>query len=624
MPDLRSTIYWNPDIKTDEDGKAQFSFFNGDGPGNYKVIIEGVNAAGELGRQVYRYNVEGDAKARVNNIVSASNNNVVKQLQDFQQANPIEKLHIHTDKPYYNIGDTLWFKAYLLDGATLSSAKRSGLLYVELNDDTADAVRRISIPLQNGIGYAQIPLPRKIFHEGAYTLRAYTNWMQNFGTDYFFNRRIYLGVPTQNTWLVKSSSSVTKIEDKDELKVDFILTRLDHSPAGLRDVELIIMEDDKKLRQQELRTSVDGKLSIKYNLNEKVDGRNIRAEIRSLHKNDGNQRLIIPLNVRRSQNIDLQFLPEGGKLVAEIKSTVGFKAIGEDGKGTNVVGEVYDSKGALISEFVSFHNGMGSFQLTPKSGEVYTAKLKVPEKTEKTFKLPQVNNAGTVLHVVNVQKSDSLRVDISGSPNAISPDSTYYLIGTSRGIVTHAQSISFNNKTVSIAKNKFPTGITRFTLFRNNTPLNQRIVFIEHKDGLNISVNANQKSYRKRDSVSLNIEVKNVDGRPVKGYFSFAVTDDSQVKPDSANHHGIATTLLINSELSGNIENPGYYLQENHDERWQALDNLMLTQGWTGYSWDDVFSPPKSPAFLAETNFKVKGTVTDIFKKPVPGAQMLI
>ncbi|MDB5089306.1 MAG: hypothetical protein JWR09_3300 [Mucilaginibacter sp.] len=58
MKDLRSTIYWNPDIVTDKDGNASFSYFNADGKGTYRIVIEGIDAEGNLGRQVYRYKVE--------------------------------------------------------------------------------------------------------------------------------------------------------------------------------------------------------------------------------------------------------------------------------------------------------------------------------------------------------------------------------------------------------------------------------------------------------------------------------------------------------------------------------------------------------------------------------------
>jgi uncharacterized protein YfaS (alpha-2-macroglobulin family) len=56
--DLRSTIYWQPDIITDKEGKASFEYFNADGKGTYRVVIEGIDADGNLGRQVYRYQVE--------------------------------------------------------------------------------------------------------------------------------------------------------------------------------------------------------------------------------------------------------------------------------------------------------------------------------------------------------------------------------------------------------------------------------------------------------------------------------------------------------------------------------------------------------------------------------------
>jgi TonB-dependent SusC/RagA subfamily outer membrane receptor len=56
--DLRSTIFWRPEIKTDKEGNASFDYYNADGIGIYKVVIEGIDDKGNLGRQVYRYKVE--------------------------------------------------------------------------------------------------------------------------------------------------------------------------------------------------------------------------------------------------------------------------------------------------------------------------------------------------------------------------------------------------------------------------------------------------------------------------------------------------------------------------------------------------------------------------------------
>jgi TonB-dependent SusC/RagA subfamily outer membrane receptor len=56
--DDRATIYWNPDIVTDKEGLASLDFYNADGKGTYRVIVEGIDDNGNVGRSVYTYKVE--------------------------------------------------------------------------------------------------------------------------------------------------------------------------------------------------------------------------------------------------------------------------------------------------------------------------------------------------------------------------------------------------------------------------------------------------------------------------------------------------------------------------------------------------------------------------------------
>ena len=56
--DYRSTIYWKPELVTDKNGNASFDFYNADGAGTYRVVLEGIDNKGNIGRQVYRYRVE--------------------------------------------------------------------------------------------------------------------------------------------------------------------------------------------------------------------------------------------------------------------------------------------------------------------------------------------------------------------------------------------------------------------------------------------------------------------------------------------------------------------------------------------------------------------------------------
>jgi TonB-dependent SusC/RagA subfamily outer membrane receptor len=57
-PDLRSTIFWDPEVQTDKDGNASFDYYNADGTGNYRLVVEGIDEKGNIGRTVYRYKVE--------------------------------------------------------------------------------------------------------------------------------------------------------------------------------------------------------------------------------------------------------------------------------------------------------------------------------------------------------------------------------------------------------------------------------------------------------------------------------------------------------------------------------------------------------------------------------------
>ena len=56
--DLRTTVYWNPKVFTDQNGTMSLDFYNGDNKGTYKAILEGTDIDGNLGRYIYRYKVE--------------------------------------------------------------------------------------------------------------------------------------------------------------------------------------------------------------------------------------------------------------------------------------------------------------------------------------------------------------------------------------------------------------------------------------------------------------------------------------------------------------------------------------------------------------------------------------
>ena len=57
------------------------------------------------------------------------------KMQDYTLNNYPEKVYIHTDKPYYSLGEKIWFSAYLLNGSTHEKSTKSKILYAELIDE---------------------------------------------------------------------------------------------------------------------------------------------------------------------------------------------------------------------------------------------------------------------------------------------------------------------------------------------------------------------------------------------------------------------------------------------------------------------------------------------------------
>ncbi|HET9571411.1 MAG TPA: hypothetical protein VFP20_08410 [Bacteroidales bacterium] len=56
LPDLRSTIYWKPNVKTSATGEADLYFFTADGSGTYTITAEGLTSAGEIIRYQQKMN----------------------------------------------------------------------------------------------------------------------------------------------------------------------------------------------------------------------------------------------------------------------------------------------------------------------------------------------------------------------------------------------------------------------------------------------------------------------------------------------------------------------------------------------------------------------------------------
>ena len=108
-------------------------------------------------------------------------------LQDLAKTakNYQEKVYLHTDKPYYYSGDSLFFKGYFAYGNPYLRDELSKVLHVEVISKERDILLAKKYPIRDGIVVGDLLLPDSLDGE-QYYLRAYTNWMRNYGPNQYF------------------------------------------------------------------------------------------------------------------------------------------------------------------------------------------------------------------------------------------------------------------------------------------------------------------------------------------------------------------------------------------------------------------------------------------------------
>ena len=130
--------------------------------------------------------------------------NAVSKIKALTVDHITEKAYLQFDRPYpyYVAGDIVYFKAYVTMGERHEPSTISGILHVDLINKNDILMQSIALKLSNGTGWGDFLLPDTL-QKGSYRIRAYTEWMRNDKTPYFFDQYIS----------VSSVSSVDRIAE---------------------------------------------------------------------------------------------------------------------------------------------------------------------------------------------------------------------------------------------------------------------------------------------------------------------------------------------------------------------------------------------------------------------------
>ena len=523
---------------------------------------------------------------------------------------PQEKIYIHTDKPYYITGESIWFRAYLADAATHIPTPVSRYVYVELINPLDSIVTRVKIRQEEGAYHGYLLIPDDA-PEGDYTMRAYTTFMQSQDEHYYFTKTIRIGDPQARAVHVETQFS---FESGRTVHTTFRFSNVSPSAPLVPKSARITVNGRKPVN---LKIEDDGTAGVNFNLPENARKRIMLLEVVAVNT-PYLQFIQIPAP---DEDFDVSFYPEGGALLQDVYCKTAFKAMKSNGQPEEISGVIYDQAGTEVAEIRTEYLGMGSWTHFSEKGKNYYAVCQNNKGQSKRFELPSAVDHGYSLSVSQLR--NNLYISVLKPEGTIQEDDLYLLAHT-RGMVHFSSLWDHEKNTVSIQSDQFPSGVLHFILFGSGmNPVSERLVFINHPDQAKVSASPGQENYAARSLVKKTVTVTDSDGQPVDGNFSVSVTSDKEVTTDSTAN--ILTHLLLSSDLRGNIENPAYYFQNKNASAW-ALDLLMRTQGWRRYNIAEMaqghFSHPTSPIELGP---EISGMVKSVLLgKPAEDVEVTV
>ena len=466
-------------------------------------------------------------------------------LETATSAQVQEKVYIHTDNQCYFVGDTLWYKAYVVRADNLQPTDMSRLLYVELLSPDGLLVERQTIVVaSNGYTCGQFALQDSLY-SGYYELRAYTRWMLNFNV----REHRY---STHDTWLFynrRMAADYFRVWDGLYSRVLPIYSK----PDGPGDYDARRMYQRPKTRLPRVK----------------------------------------------KDDLVVTFYPEGGHLVEGVENRVAFEVTDQHGEAVNISGTI-EGEGMEPVSIKTEYMGRGSFMVTP-NGRKMKARFSWRGK-EWNETLPQAERSGVSLCLKGRRANLKVPLQLQGRECALS------VLCRGRLVFFQPLQLQ-QNQTIELPDDQLPTGVNDLVVFDGDGQiLADRLFFVNHHDyddHLITSTIAANHTYAPYEHISVPIQLEGVS-QPTT--FSVSIHDTNTDEPtyDDGN---LMTDLLLSSELRGFIARPAHYFEADDDVHQRHLDLLMMVQGWRKYKWAELAQGEREMRYQPETTLTVEGTV---------------
>jgi len=304
-----------------------------------------------------------------------------------------------------------------------------------------------------------------------------------------------------------------------------------------------------------------------------------------------------------SDKITINYYPESGVLlenadnniVVEIKDCNGLTSVIQ-----NI--EVVDAQEKVITNFSTNQHGFGKFNLIDLKDSSYKIKINNEELklTEKIIDKPLKN--GYIININDNYNSETLFVDIKTNTKTLNKKENIWL-GIQYLNSVDLVKINFDNNTTNkrfaFSKKDLNYGINNFVIVNEKKEKLSERLYYNHNPSLNNTVEITNKIVTK-DSVKYifksNFKLAEISYT--------ALPSKTIAKP---NKYSIHSSLLVNNNITKNLKNISYYLNDFNRLKHFELDNALYSTTYK-YNFTTNFNIPEEK-FKAENGLTLTGKI---------------
>ncbi|HEY6503987.1 MAG TPA: hypothetical protein VIZ28_08445 [Chitinophagaceae bacterium] len=290
-----------------------------------------------------------------------------------------------------------------------------------------------------------------------------------------------------------------------------------------------------------------------------------------------------PVVVTETRATRIEFFPEGGNFITGLSNSIAYKATDENGLPVSVSGVIKKENGEKVTGFSSYHDGMGYFDMIAEEKNTYYAVLDNDPSGQKYY-LPISTTKGVVLRIISIGQTKQFEI-LQRHDDPVFRAA--YMVGHMQHHLVFKTELKEgkDEMTGTIQTSNLSSGILHITVFnKEGMPLAERLTFVDNKEYIqpgDILFDTLDFSDRGKNHFTLSLK------DTVRGSFSVSVYDPA-FDTRSKREQNIFSGLLLTSDLKGYIHDAAYYFSATGDSAQNAIDLVMMTNGWRRFKWSDI------------------------------------